>query len=266
MGCLGKLFKGCFIFFLLFILLIGLFIGLLFSHRLFGVKYDLNEDKTSYTLSEYGIWNGKDSFSIPEKHLGKPVTKIKESAFSFSELTSITIPKTITTIENGAFEDCYDLTSITVDENNTKYKSVDGNLYTKDGKVLIQYASGKDATHFSIPDGVTEIGAGAFDCCEHLIGISIPDSVTTIGANAFYYCYNLVGVVVPTSVKEISYYSFNWIKIYYKGTAEEWNAINVSDSDFFPTDFDLMFYSETKPTEEGNYWHYDANGKVAVWQ
>ena len=50
------------------------------------------------------------------------------------------------------------LKEITVGENNTAYKSIDGNLYSKDGTVLIKYAVGNDAKELIIPEGVTTIG------------------------------------------------------------------------------------------------------------
>jgi hypothetical protein len=53
--------------------------------------------------------------------------------------------------------------------------------------------------------------------------------------------------------------------VYYKGTAEEWNETSIGDSNYYLISATRYYYSETKPTEEGNYWHYDENGKVSVW-
>jgi hypothetical protein len=99
------------------------------------------------------------------------------------------------------------LTSITVDEGNQYYKSIDGNLYTKDGKTLIQYAAKKDNTSFEIPDSVTSIGDFAFAYCFDLKSITIPDSVTSIGSSAFS--------------------SSSLTDVYYTGTEEEWTAIEI---------------------------------------
>ena len=51
-----------------------------------------------------------------------------------------------------------------------------------------------------ICDGVTSIGAFAFDHCDSLTDITIPDSVTSIGAFAFDHCSSLTEVTIPDSV------------------------------------------------------------------
>lgn len=65
--------------------------------------------------------------------------------------------------------------------------------------VLIRY-TGND-TDVIIPDGVTHIGAGAFEDCENLASITIPDSVTSIGDRAFYNCENLRSVTLPDDME-----------------------------------------------------------------
>ena len=82
-----------------------------------------------------------------------------------------------------------------MDENNDYYKSEDGNLYTKDGSVLMQYAIGKQETSFVVPDTVTTVDSKAFSRCAALESVVLPDSVTSIEAYAFYECYNLKSVI-----------------------------------------------------------------------
>ncbi|MBO5712625.1 MAG: leucine-rich repeat domain-containing protein [Clostridia bacterium] len=92
---------------------------------------------------------------------------------------------------------------MTVDDNNTYYKDVDGVLYTKDGKTLICYPAGKTATTFIISSTVISIGYAAFSSCSKLTSVVIPESVISIGYAAFTYCTSLSSVVIPDSVISI---------------------------------------------------------------
>ncbi|MEG2541045.1 MAG: leucine-rich repeat domain-containing protein, partial [Clostridia bacterium] len=93
--------------------------------------------------------------------------------------------------------------------NNANFKSIDGDLYSKDGSTLIQYAIGKTATIFTIPASVTNIGYGAFYGCSSLTSVTIPASVTTIGGSAFSGCIKLTSITIPAGVTSIGYGAFN---------------------------------------------------------
>ena len=49
------------------------------------------------------------------------------------------------------------------------------------------------------------------------------------------------------------------------GTESELDALTIGDGNIGLTSATRYYYSETEPTEEGNFWHYDQNGKIAVW-
>jgi hypothetical protein len=95
------------------------------------------------------------------------------------------IPDGVTSIGDGIFEGCYSLTNIDVAEDNQNYCSIDGNLYSKDGEVLVHYAIGKTDTDFTTPDSVTTISAYAFGDSESLTSITLGSSVVAIGDFAF---------------------------------------------------------------------------------
>ena len=142
------------------------------------------------------------------------VTSIGDYVFPFLlfHLKSVTIPNSVTYIGSNTLNPYSSLTSITVDKDNRNYKSIDGNLYTKDGTTLIQYAIGKKDTAFVIPDGVTSIGYRSFFDCTNLTSITIPDSVTSIGETAFAGCYSLTSIIIPKNVTSIGRMAFSGCK------------------------------------------------------
>lgn len=117
---------------------------------------------------------------------------------------SFEIPDGITTISDGAFERCWNLTNVT------------------------------------IPNGVKTIGGDAFNYCRALTSITIPDGVTSIGNYTFFNCSSLTSVTIPNSVTSIGEYAFNKCNklknANYIGSKEDWGDIykgenhSISDS------------------------------------
>ena len=97
--------------------------------------------------------------------------------------------------------------TIKVEEENTNYKSVDGDLYSKDGKKLIQYAIGKKETIFTVPNGVEVVEKSAFSSAK-LLEIILPEGLLTLESNAFGYS-SLETIVLPSSLKTIKAWAFD---------------------------------------------------------
>jgi hypothetical protein len=155
----------------------------------------------------FSVCIGLSSITIPTS-----VTAIGDRAFRSCNgltLTSITIPASVIEIGDLAFGSCWSLTSITVDARNTRFSSVNGILFSKDGKTLLCYPAGKTYTSYTIPTSVTAIGDWAFEDCWGLTSITIPTSVTAIGQGAFRECSGLTSITIPTSVTAIGSEAFS---------------------------------------------------------
>ncbi len=125
---------------------------------------------------------------------------------SYEGSSEVYIRDNVSAIATYAFDDD-NVTSFTVSSNNKYLKSVDGVLYTKDGKRLVRYPSGRKGS-FTVPGTVTYIAQYAFKGCKKLTNASIPASVKGIGSNAFYECRNLESVDIPSHIDKISEYTF----------------------------------------------------------
>lgn len=118
-----------------------------------------------------------------------------------SKVRSITLPRGVEQIADGAFSACESLTEITVDSGNAVYTAANGLLMTADGRTLLACAGG--CIDVVIPDGVTEIGGSVFAGSFSLHSVAAPASVQYIGAGAFSSCYFLTAVCFEGDAPEI---------------------------------------------------------------
>jgi BspA type Leucine rich repeat region (6 copies) len=161
------------------------------------------------------------------------VTSIGDGAFNdCTGLTSVMIPNSVTKFGVTPFGSCTSLTNITVDALNSSYSSLNGVVFNKRQTTLIEYPAGK-AGAYMIPNSVTQIGDWAFLGCQNLTSVTIPDSVTSIGVQAFAYCYSLTSVTIPSSVTIIGDNAFIdciWMNgVYFKGNAPQLGYVVFDD-------------------------------------
>lgn len=128
--------------------------------------------------------------------------------YGCTSLTSIEIPSSVTSIETSVFGNCSSLINLNVDENNTVYKSVDGDLYSKNGEILYWYAIGKKETSIVISPNVTNIYSYAFNKYAYLTNIELPSGLKSIGSYAFEGCTDLTSIEIPSGVTAINPYTF----------------------------------------------------------
>ena len=132
--------------------------------------------------------------------------------FNCSNLTSITIPDSVTSIGASAFSGCSHLTSIT------------------------------------IPNGVTVISSYTFRGCSSLTSIEIPNGVTYIWNAAFCGCSSLENVTIPSSVSNIDELAFSrcntLTSIRFAGTVKQWEEISKSVNWDDATDYYAVYCTD----------------------
>lgn len=177
------------------------------------------------SISGFAFYNCSNLSSVA---ISESVTSIGEYAFAFCDFASITIPKGIISIGGAAFSICENLSLINVDEQNEHFKSIDGNLFSKDGSTLLQYAIAKTASTFAIPNGVETIKKCAFRNCSSLTTVYMPDSLDYIESHAFSDCDSLLSIVLPEqlTIETNAFFNSNNLTIFTKENSrpEKWNA------------------------------------------
>ncbi len=144
------------------------------------------------------------------------VTSIGKYAFYQSELESVNIPKSMTSIAANAFCGASSLKSVT------------------------------------IPSSVTSIGGSAFNGCSSLKSVTIPSRVTSIEAWTFANCNGLESVSIPasvTSIGDVAFYGCNNLQdIYYGGTETQWKAIKIGTGNAALTGAKILYNSGATDT------------------
>ena len=187
----------------------------------------LNNDWTAIysDFSKYDNVPKLTDFLLNKAHINPLyyMTSVPEDFARELDITSITIPRGVTSIGSYAFQNCTSLTSITISSSVTSI-----------GYCAFYCCTG--LTSITIPSSVTSIGESAFDGCTGLTSITIPSSVTSIDDCAFYYCTGLTSITIPNSVMSIGggvFYNCSKLnEINYIGTQQQWNKLLATSEDF----------------------------------
>lgn len=184
-------------------------------------------DLTTGTITEY---NGTDTVVvIPSKINGVTVTTIGTDAFLGLNITSVTIPASVTEIGSNAFAGCTNLTSVHYAGDWSNLTIQSGNPAVQDAAnaplfdfeftpdntavIVTNYKYNGAAADVTIPSRyqgkpVTTIGHAAF-FNSAVTSVTIPDSVTSISDEAFINCPKLTNISIPNSVTYIGFSAFS---------------------------------------------------------
>lgn len=129
----------------------------------------------------YGCTSLASALTIPDA-----ITELPTEVFrNCTSLTSVTLPAQMTSIGQGAFNNCR-LESITIPEGLTEIAP-----YTF-------YYNRFESVE--IPEGVTTIGEGAFRACLNLETVTLPSTLETIGEEAFVGDNKIGALTIPANV------------------------------------------------------------------
>ena len=140
-------------------------------------------------------WYGRDIKDVVVK---SGVTSVGECAFADCwNLQRVSLPRSITTIQYGAFYYCHSLQAISIPS-----------TVERIGERAFQLCGALSSV--SLPDSITTVEPYAFSNCWNLQTVTMPKNLHTIGSGAFSYCNALSSISLPESVTDIAYFAFGW--------------------------------------------------------
>ena len=246
-----------------------------------NLKYTLSKDGTYYSVS-MGDECTDENIVIPEKYNGLPVNGI-DSFYNCDSIVTVEIPKSVTYISTSAFTGCDFLESIVIPESVTNV-GVDAFSYCSSlkkveiyGNTSVGMFSNCRALETVIIGGKSSIiSIDMFYSCTRLTSVEIGDSVQFISASAFKYCYSLESIKIGSNIAAIGDDAFGECEklaaVYYEGTESKWNELTAGKDIFYISGLTdsredpVYYYSEQNPTDDGNYWHYDEDKKIVIWE
>lgn len=198
-----------------------------------GLTYILNNADHTATVASYDNSTQDGVIDIPDTvtkdNINYTVTAIGEYAFNpshtITNVSSVFIPATVTSIGRFAFRCCKFLATVTFAEG-SQLKSIGVSAFSGTTPAHPIF------TEIQIPDSVETIGTNAFHNCQDLESITLPASLKTIEVGAFSGCRNLSEVELPASLKTIQSSVFadcsSLETVFYDDSLEQWSQINTS--------------------------------------
>ena len=198
-------------------------------------------DGAEYSVVTLGAECFSACYNLSSITIPSTVTVIGVRCFKeCGSLTSIVIPSSVSSLGEGCFKNCSSLTSINIPSSVTSlgYECFYGC---------------KSLTSITIPPSVTSLSKACFYGCSSLTSITIPASVTSIGSLCFAYCASLTSITIPASVKWIGEYStfINCVKlntIFFKGVPPTCDYSSMGLSNYIEIKVPAEYLQDSKKT------------------
>lgn len=167
-----------------------------------------NEEITSVTIPEGVEVIAKEAFyfarNIEEIILPSTLKRIGNSAFcGCGALEKIELPEGVKEIADGVFS-FTGLTTLNIPKSLTQLGGKDPDDLTARGVL-----SNSKIKHFEFPSGWTEVPDNMFSFCQELVSVILPDTITHIGSSAFSYCTSLASIDLPSNLKVVGHSAFS---------------------------------------------------------
>jgi hypothetical protein len=167
-----------------------------------GYAYRVNPDGGAVIL---GYLGEETTLVLPGTLAGMPVTGLGEEAFAYQQLDSVTLPRSLETMEINPFLGC---PAIVRPGENPHYIAQDSALVDTRTGTLVSFALPKGQDSFQAPDSVLHIAPRAFYGAGGLKQAALPASVRSIGEQAFAECTALESVTLPGGLTSIPEQAF----------------------------------------------------------
>ena len=157
---------------------------------------------TGLTSISDGAFNGctVGTIILPEN-----ITSIGNEAFlDCKSLTSINIPAKVRSLGQNALSGCTAMSTITVDDGNSDFCSIDGVLFNKEKTTLVQFPAAK-VTAYAVPEETNTIGRDAFYMSK-LKTVTLPSTIKRLEFDAFGYSKSLNELAIPEGLITIEDY------------------------------------------------------------
>ncbi|MBO7490090.1 MAG: leucine-rich repeat domain-containing protein [Bacteroidales bacterium] len=226
-----------------------------------SIPQTVEYDGTVYTVTALGEMAFESCTGVTSLTLPATIRNIGSYCFYNCNFTSLQLPDSLRTLGDHAFlysrvgslhlPACFEeysegsfwgrnLTSITVDDANPHYRSMDGWLYSRDSTTLCIVPDGVWWT-INVPPFVRHIGKQAFGFNSNSTSITLPEGLISIGDFAFNICQSVNNIVIPSTVTYIGKCPFSYCPDLTNLSIAEGNTHYVMDGlMIYSSDFDTL--------------------------